>query len=44
MFISDVDLRNEEGHVDRNEEGRHKEDFFFSLFLLSLSLRRLLLV
>ena len=28
MFISDVDLRNEEGRVDRNEEGRYNEDFF----------------
>ena len=42
--MSDVDLRNEEGRVDRNEEGRYNEDICYSLFLLSLSLRRLLLV
>ena len=29
---ADVDLRNEEGRVDRNEEGRHKEDFFSLCF------------
>ena len=28
MFISDVDLRNEEGRVDRNEEERYYEHFF----------------
>ena len=26
--MSDVDLRNEEGRVDRNEEGRYNEDIF----------------
>ena len=42
--MSDVNLRNEEGRVDRHEEGRYNEDLFLFCTCFCFSLRSLLLL